>query len=64
MKRFFFALILVSTPLFSFAQQQLSKDEKKLIERIDKNYQETLALLEEVININSGSLNLEGVREV
>jgi len=64
MKRFFFALLLVSSPLFSFAQQQLSKEEKKLIERIDKNYQETLALLEEVININSGSLNLEGVREV
>ncbi len=64
MKRFFFALLLVSAPLFSFAQQQLSKEEKKLIERIDKNYQETVQLLEEVVNINSGSLNLAGVREV
>jgi glutamate carboxypeptidase len=64
MKRFFFALLLVSVPLFSFAQQQLSKEEKKLIERIDKNYQETVQLLEEVVNINSGSLNLAGVREV
>jgi glutamate carboxypeptidase len=56
------ALCLISA--FSFAQQNLNKEERKLIELIDKNYQETLALLEEVININSGSLNKEGVREV
>lgn len=48
----------------SFAQQKLNKDEKKLLELVDKNYQETVALLEEVININSGSLNKEGVRAV
>lgn len=56
--------MLAVCPLFSFAQQKLNKDEKKLLELIDKNYQETLAILEEVININSGSLNKEGVREV
>jgi glutamate carboxypeptidase len=64
MKRIFLALILAISPILSFAQQKLSAEEKKLVERIEKNYQETVALLEEVVNINSGSLNLEGVREV
>jgi glutamate carboxypeptidase len=64
MKRIFLALLLAISPILSFAQQKLSAEEKKLVERIDKNYQETVALLEEVVNINSGSLNLEGVREV
>ena len=64
MKRIFLLLLLAISPMFSFAQQKLSAEEKKLVERIDKNYQETQALLEEVININSGSLNLEGEREV
>ena len=64
MKRIFLALLLAISPIFSFAQQKLSAEEKKLVERIEKNYQETVALLEEVVNINSGSLNLEGVREV
>jgi glutamate carboxypeptidase len=64
MNRIFLVLLLAISPILSFAQQKLSAEEKKLVERIEKNYQETQALLEEVININSGSLNLEGVREV
>lgn len=44
--------------------QQLSSIEQQLIAEIDKNYQETVSLLEEVTNINSGSLNLEGVEAV
>jgi glutamate carboxypeptidase len=42
----------------------LSKTEKKIVERIEKNYNETLKLLEETVNINSGTFNVEGVREV
>lgn len=64
MKKITLLYLIVFFPIFSFAQQKLTKDEQKLLELIDKNYQETLALLEEVININSGSLNKEGVREV
>ncbi len=64
MKKLTVYLILAFAPILTFAQQKLTKEEQKLIEQIDKNYQETLALLEEVININSGSLNKEGVREV
>ena len=44
--------------------QSLTATEQKLIQTIEKNYKETLALLEEVVNINSGTLNLKGVREV
>ncbi len=64
MKKITFILILGLIPLLTFSQQKLSKDEKKLLELIDQNYRETVSILEEVININSGSLNLEGVREV
>lgn len=64
MKKLTFFLVLAFGPILTFAQQKINKDEQKLVELIDKNYQETLALLEEVININSGSLNKEGVREV
>lgn len=48
----------------TFAQQNLSKEEKKLLAAIEENYASTMELLEEVVNINSGSLNKEGVREV
>lgn len=54
-------LMLLTTSVFS---QQLSDTEEKLLEIIDRNYQETIALLEETVNINSGTFNLEGVREV
>lgn len=53
--------ICLSTSAFA---QQLSDTEKKLIELIDKNYTATLALLEETVNINSGTFNLQGVRDV
>jgi glutamate carboxypeptidase len=53
--------ILLANSLYS---QQLSDTEKKLLEAIERNYQETISLLEETVNINSGTLNLEGVREV
>jgi glutamate carboxypeptidase len=54
-------LLLVSLPSFS---QKLSKTETQLIQQIERNYQETLRLLEETVNINSGTFNLSGVREV
>ncbi|MCH7414922.1 M20/M25/M40 family metallo-hydrolase [Belliella sp. R4-6] len=49
---------------FQISAQQLSKVEQKLIEAIEKNYNETIKLLEETVNINSGTFNLKGVREV
>ncbi len=44
--------------------QKLSKSEQQLVQQIDRNYKETLELLEKTVNINSGTFNLQGVREV
>ncbi|MBN7813915.1 M20/M25/M40 family metallo-hydrolase [Algoriphagus pacificus] len=54
-------LICLSTHAFA---QKLSREEEKLIAEVEKNYASTVALLEEVTNINSGSLNSEGVKAV
>ena len=56
-------MFFAALPALSSAQN-LNSDEQKLLTEIDKNYTSTLALLEEVVNINSGSLNKEGVRAV
>jgi glutamate carboxypeptidase len=56
-----FCVLLFAVSAFS---QKLSKTERQLIDLIEKNYEETVALLEETVNINSGTLNMEGVRDV
>ena len=43
---------------------QLSKEEKKIIDYIKSHYGEAEELLIESVNINSGTLNVEGVRKV
>jgi len=63
MKNLLFTIFL----FLGFSQvfaRQLSPEEKKLIAEVEKNYASTLQLLEEVVNINSGSLNKEGVKAV
>lgn len=57
----FILLLFISFQSFS---QKLTKTERQLVDLIDKNYEETVALLEETVNINSGTLNMEGVLEV
>ena len=44
--------------------QPLTKEEKAILARIDAQMPETLKLLEEMVNINSGTLNVTGVRKV
>ena len=51
---------LISSPL----QAQLSKVEKKVDFAVDAHYDESLKLLEQVVNINSGSMNFDGVYKV
>jgi len=64
MLKFIIALLLF-TFFDSFnAMAQLSKTEKKMIRYIDEHNEEAMDLLIEVVNINSGSLNLEGVYRV
>ena len=43
---------------------QLDSKEKKLVKYIDENNSMALSLLEEIVNINSGSMNFDGVRQV
>jgi glutamate carboxypeptidase len=43
---------------------QLSNTEQKILDRIDANYDESISFLETAVNINSGSLNIEGVQKV
>lgn len=51
-------------PLLSMSQTKLSRAEKQIVKTIRKNSADQINFLEKVVNINSGSLNLDGVREV
>lgn len=63
MKKIFLAFTVSFTVCFSFAQP-LTKKEKEILTLIDKNHEESIALLKKAVNINSGTNNLKGVREV
>ena len=56
-----FITLLLSVPLYA---QKLSKAEKKVIAVVDQQTNEAISFLEKIVNINSGTNNLEGVREV
>ena len=49
---------------FSPSHAQLSKIENRIAASVDTHNTEALKLLEEVVNINSGSMNFEGVQKV
>jgi glutamate carboxypeptidase len=60
--RFLLFLALLSFPLTAHAQ--LSPAERRMNAAVDAEQDRTIALLERLVNRNSGSLNLEGVRAV
>jgi len=43
---------------------QKSKVEKQIVRSVDQHNSESIALLKEIININSGTMNFDGVRKV
>ena len=56
-------LTLASTlPLISHAA--LDKNEREIVKQVDKNIPQALKEIEQAVNINSGSLNIEGVKKV
>ncbi|MFP8489767.1 M20/M25/M40 family metallo-hydrolase [Gracilimonas sp. Q87] len=63
MKRLIILPILLLFSL-NLSAQQLSETEQKILDRIDANHAEALQLLETNVNINSGTLNFDGVRKV
>ncbi|WP_166112951.1 M20/M25/M40 family metallo-hydrolase [Pseudoalteromonas sp. Z9A5] len=63
--KFSHALILTiasTLPLTSYAA--LDKNERDIVEQVDKNTPQALQEIEQAVNINSGSLNIEGVKKV
>ena len=59
-----YPLILLFLCSSSLTAQSLSKKEIEIIKRVDKNYGQSVQLLEKAVNINSGTNNVKGVREV
>ena len=54
-------LLLISNLTFP---QKLTRTEKKIISSIEKNNIEAIEFLKEVVNINSGTMNHDGVKQV
>lgn len=62
-------LTLIIAGLFIIAPltlnaQKLSSKEKKIVRLVEKNHSDAIAFLEEVVNMNSGTMNVEGVKKV
>ena len=56
--------IILASPTTSPAQSPLTRAEQAIARSVDANNDSALALLERIVNINSGTLNLVGVRQV
>ncbi len=56
--------VLLSFFLAASGRAQLTDVERRIVEHVDAHNDEALALLERTVNINSGTMNFEGVREV
>ena len=59
-KVFIFGLSILGVQLHA----QLSKQEKKIVDQVDAHHSEAVKLLEEAVNINSGTMNFDGVYKV
>lgn len=58
-----FFLVLALLPGFA-AAQSLDATERRMADWIDAHVEEAIALVEETVNISSGTMDLEGVRDV
>jgi glutamate carboxypeptidase len=61
--KIFFLLMFAAASTTSNAQK-LSLEEKKIVDNVRRQMPQTLQLLEQIVNINSGTLNVEGVKKV
>ena len=57
-------LLIITMLCINGQAQKLTKTELKIIDKVKASHEESVDFLEKVVNINSGSLNLAGVREV
>ena len=58
------AVVLMSVALHGQSPAPLTADERAIVTHVDAHNGEALALLERAVNINSGTQNFAGVREV
>ena len=59
----YLVLLFLVSAQFSFAQK-LSRKEKKILKTIEANNAQAIEFLKDVVNINSGTMNHEGVKKV
>lgn len=63
MRSSIFILLIVFFAHAAYSQK-LGKDEKKIVAAVDMQLPEAIDFLEKIVNINSGTNNLEGVKQV
>ncbi len=63
MRPYLLLYLLFWTFGYTALSQKINRTERKIINTVEKNNQEAIDFLENVVNINSGTLNLSGVRE-
>lgn len=61
---FLITIATIALLIFPLHAQKLSRTERKIVAKAKAYDQESIAFLEKVVNINSGTMNLEGVRAV
>ena len=57
-------LLVLNLPIHTSRAQRLNRTEKKIVEKVKSLDQASIAFLEKVVNINSGTMNLAGVKAV
>ncbi|MGE5521943.1 MAG: M20/M25/M40 family metallo-hydrolase [Candidatus Dadabacteria bacterium] len=57
-------LFLVFLTTLAYSQGSLSATERKVLASVDRQMPQTIALLKESVDINSGTFNIEGVKKV
>ena len=62
--KFQYLLLLVVMSISIGSQAQKNSIEKKIVKSVDKHNEASLDLLRKAVNINSGTMNFEGVRKV
>lgn len=60
MKKIILGIALITS--LSTSAQKLNATEKKIIDAVNKQLPQTFKTLEEIVNINSGTMNVKGVR--
>lgn len=59
-----FLLFVLSAVFNCCIAQHLSAEEQKIVLQTEKNYADMMALLKKTVNINSGTFNIHGVKQV